>query len=79
MARINWDVNTWPVSELLSWQYAIAERSDRVISEAMLTDDWSNYEADERMYNKLSDALTIRGLNAWGSPSNDIEVQHEKY
>lgn len=67
-----WDLTTWEVKELCQWIYVIGERSDRVISEAMNTDDWSDYDADESMYRRIADELARRGLNLEGKP---VEVK----
>lgn len=65
---INWDMTTWETSELVQWCYVIAERSDRLISQAMYDDDWREYEDDERTYRKIADILKSRGLRADGKP-----------
>lgn len=68
MTKFNWDMTTWDAKELARWVYAIGERSDRVISNAHASGDWSEYEADERLYAQLVAELKRRGLNAEGKP-----------
>ncbi len=66
MTKINWDITTWDTPTLLKWINAIGERSDRVISDARIADDWSDYETDRRMYVLLTHELKARGLDANG-------------
>ena len=72
---MNWDMTTWETSELVKWCYVIAERSDRVISQAMADDDWREYDADERTYNKIADILKARGFRADGKPIDKQESE----
>lgn len=65
---INWDMTTWETSELVQWCYVIAERSDRLISQAMYDDDWREYEDDERTDRKIADIPKSGGLRADGKP-----------
>jgi len=68
-------ISEWTTEEILRWVYAIGERSDRVISEAMETDDWSDYESDERLHNQLETELMKRGLYANGKPIPSISPE----
>lgn len=57
-----WDVTKWEVSKILQWMYVIEERSDRLISHGMYTDDWTEHDDDEKMHEKLAGELKRRGL-----------------
>lgn len=54
-------VTEWTTETIREWMYAIAMRSDSVISQAMYDDDWSDFENDERMYNEFTAELARRG------------------
>lgn len=54
-------VSEWPTPVIRQWMYAIEERSDRLISRGMETDDWSEMESDERMHDQLVAELKRRG------------------
>jgi hypothetical protein len=54
-------VSEWTTETIRQWMYIIAERSDRLISSAMETDDWDEYNDDDKMYTKLSTELNRRG------------------
>lgn len=61
------DLKDWTVDTICQWMDVIGERSDRVISSAMASDDWSDHDSDERMYQELSAELTQRGLKYTGN------------
>lgn len=63
-----WDITLWPVPKILEWMFAIAQRSDSVISEAMHTGDWSDHDGDQRMHDRLCKELRRRGLDLRGKP-----------
>lgn len=68
-----WDMTKWTVEEILRWFYAVEERSDRVISNAMASDDWSEHDSDERLYKQLKQELARRGLRYTGKGVEKLE------
>lgn len=54
-------VTEWTTETIRAWMWAIENRSDSVISNAMASDDWSDFEDDERMYDEFTAELNRRG------------------
>ena len=54
-------VSEWTTATIREWMWAIENRSDSVISQAMYDGDWSDFEDDERMYDEFTTELTRRG------------------
>lgn len=61
-------ISEWTTEEIKRWMYAIGERSDRVISAAMDSGDWSEHDSDEKLCKELEIEMWHRGLYANGKP-----------
>lgn len=61
-------ISEWTTEEILQWIYIIGERSDRVISYAQYSEDWTAYNEDEQLYADLGEELVRRGLDHEGKP-----------